>query len=101
MQYTITNEDKINISFSPVNEIEEILQNVKTIISTPKWSVPLDRSFGIDMSFLDKPATLVESLVKKEIVIAIANYEPRCRLSEVHTNINENSKVVIKVVVEL
>ena len=34
------------ISLAPESEVAEILQNVQTIISTVRGSVPLDREFG-------------------------------------------------------
>lgn len=35
------------INLAPENTVEEVLQNVAMIISTPKFSVPLDRGFGM------------------------------------------------------
>ena len=43
------------VNLSPANKYEEILQNVRTILATPVGSVPLDRDFGVDMRFIDRP----------------------------------------------
>jgi uncharacterized protein len=56
---------------------EEILQNVRYIINTPKYSVPLNRAFGVDMSILDKPINVVKAKMAAEIVSAITKYETR------------------------
>ena len=47
------------INFAPSNEVEEILQNVRTICTTAKFSVPMDRALGIDGSLIDEPVNTV------------------------------------------
>jgi len=56
---------------------EEVIQNVWTIISTTKFSVPMDREFGIDSSMLDKPTPVSKSQFTVNVVDAIRKYEPR------------------------
>lgn len=73
--------DEIHIF--PESEQVEILQNVKTILTTMKGTVPLDRDFGIDASIIDKPVTVVKPLIVKEIKEAIEEYEPRAKLVSV------------------
>ena len=65
------------IQFAPANELEEIFQNVRTILSTPKGSVPLDRAFGIDLSYLDSPTPVAEAKLTTEIIAAVKRYESR------------------------
>lgn len=43
------------INFAPENLIEEVAQNVRTICTTTKYSVPLDRLFGVEAVMLDRP----------------------------------------------
>ena len=43
------------IDFAPKDILTEIIQNVRTIISTTQFSVPLDRRFGIDGTVIDLP----------------------------------------------
>ena len=57
--------------------MDEIVQNVKVILSTRKGSVPLDRDFGVDWSVVDKPSTVAFQRLKQEIIRAIRRYEPR------------------------
>lgn len=75
MNYTVT--PLTVIDFSPSNEINEIIQNVKCIISTIKGSVPLDRDFGIYGSFIDMPQHQAQQLLRVSIIEAIETYEPR------------------------
>ena len=50
------------INMEPQTETEEIMQNVAVILATPKFSVPLDRGLGLQMTFLDKPVPAARPL---------------------------------------
>lgn len=65
------------VNLSPANKYEEILQNVRTILATPVGSVPLDRDFGVDMRFIDRPLPKAQAEISSGIVNAIRTYEPR------------------------
>lgn len=69
-----------NIVIFPASEMEEIIQNIKTILTTLQGSVPLDREFGIDPSVIDKPVNVIRPLMVKEIKEKIEQYEPRAKL---------------------
>lgn len=71
------------IHIFPADEHIEILQNVKTILTTIKGTVPLDRDFGIDATLIDKPVSVVKPLLIKEIKEALEAYEPRAKLVSV------------------
>ena len=69
-----------NIIIFPKNELEEVIQNIKTIITTLQGSVPLDRDFGIDPEIIDKPVNVIRPLLVKEIKEKIESYESRAKL---------------------
>ncbi|GAV24816.1 hypothetical protein ciss_07490 [Carboxydothermus islandicus] len=71
------------IDFAPSSEVAEILQNVRTIISTPKYSVPLNREFGVAISWLDEPLTVAQARLTAEIITAIEEWEPRVTVTQV------------------
>jgi len=71
------------VSFAPQSTLEEILQNVRTILTTLQGSVPLDRGFGIDVALIDKPVTIVRSLLTAEIIEKVELYEPRVKVKKV------------------
>lgn len=71
------------INMEPQTETEEIMQNVAVILATPKFSVPLDRGLGLQMTFLDKPVPAARPLAIGEIMDAIEEGEPRVRVKEV------------------
>lgn len=46
MAYTVKAFALEAVNLAPESTLEEILQNVAVIISTPKFSVPLERGWG-------------------------------------------------------
>lgn len=77
MEYTVSATDLTNIRLKEENRIQEILRNVAVILATPKGSVPMYRSFGVDMSFLDKPKSIAKNLAVIPVREAIEEWEPR------------------------
>lgn len=71
------------VDFGPENENLEILQNVRTILSTPQSSVPLDRDFGLPWAEVDGPISIVKAKLTSAIVESVEKYEPRVRVTEV------------------
>lgn len=81
-EYVVSTLDG-EISFAPSTTVQEIIQNVRTIITTVKGSVPLDREFGIDGSIVDKPLPVAQAMVSRDVVSAIKRYEPRAKVKKV------------------
>lgn len=71
------------IDFAPKDILTEIIQNVRTIISTTQFSVPLDRRFGIDGTVIDLPLPVAMARISAEVIRAITECEPRCRVVSV------------------
>lgn len=71
------------ISFAPENELEEILQNVRAILTTLRGSVPLDREFGLDGSVLDRPVNALRAALTTDIIETVERYEPRVKVKQV------------------
>jgi len=64
--------------------VNEVLQNVKYIVLTIIYSVPLDREFGIDASFVDKPSPRIpELIITQEVALKINLYEPRAKFRDI------------------
>ena len=68
---------KQEIDFAPSSEIAEILQNVRTILTTRLGSVPLERDFGLSWEHIDQPINVARALMKAEIIEAVERFEPR------------------------
>lgn len=80
--YRVT-DDLTEINFMPQTELEEIIQNVKTILTTVKGEVPLDRKLGVDANILDLPISAAQAKITAAIVKAINEFEPRARVKQV------------------
>jgi phage baseplate assembly protein W len=76
------NPDINEVNFAP-NPVEEVLQNVKYILITHIWSVPLRRQFFIDLSFVDQPLPIAKAMYTAEIIEKVHFYEPRAEIVEV------------------
>lgn len=63
--------------------VDEIVQNVRTILTTAQGTVPLDRDFGIDLASYDEPMNLAKARLSSAILFAITDYEPRAIVREV------------------
>ena len=81
----------------------EILQNVRTILTTPLGSVPLDRVFGIDFSMLDGPINeATRARLAAAIVNGINKHEPRCSVTKVTFQEDQlNGRLIPKVRVKI
>jgi phage baseplate assembly protein W len=80
MTYTVEGKGPAPVTFAPSSRAEEILQNVRTLLRTVKFSVPLDRALGVDFSFIDSPAPEGFAKLRAEIADAIAEGEPRAKV---------------------
>ena len=83
MAYLVNANKKPAIDYAPDTVVEEVLQNVRTIITTIKGSIPLDRAFGIDGEVIDLPINVAKAKLTNEIFRAIRIYEPRAVIESI------------------
>ena len=98
MAYIVKAYDLTKINLAPATREEEILQNVAVIISTPKFSVPLDRGLGMAQRFLDKPIQTAQPILISEVLEAVEQYEPRAQICDVTFELGERPGALIPVV---
>lgn len=77
MAYRINATDLESIVFNEDEEVASVLQNIAVILTTPRGSVPLYRSFGLSQTFLDKPTPMARVTMIAEVRDAIEEWEPR------------------------
>lgn len=53
------------------------------LLSTREGSIPLDREFGLDLNFVDRPAAAVKALYTAEVTKKVAKFIPAVRVLEV------------------
>lgn len=83
MVYELTTGSMPPINIAPATVVEEVLQNIRTIMATTKNSVPLDRDLGLDPSYLDSPMEAAKGKFASELVLGIAKYEPRAAVMNI------------------
>lgn len=71
------------VNFAPSNEVEEVIQNVAVLLGTMKYSVPYDRTLGLQASFLDATSPIAQARFNSEIVTLLKEREPRAQVIEV------------------
>lgn len=101
MIYDVLAQPVQGIDFAPASEAAEILQNLRTIITTAKYSVPLDRDFGFNAEMLDKPVNAAQAQLQSEIIMAIKTYEPRVEITSISFTGTDDGVLVPKVQVRI
>ena len=100
-EYDVVLVDAGNIDFMPSSVEREVLQNVKTICTTLKGTVPMDRELGINPVMIDEPVNIAKARITSELIEAIRKYEPRARVSEVGFDGDMNGKIIPHVKVRI
>ena len=103
MEHTVSATDLTNIQLIEEDEVKEILRNVAVILATPKGSVPMYRSFGLDMSFLDKPMNVAKNMAVIPVREAIEEWEPRATYKDImlSTDPSNPGKLTFTVQIEI
>ncbi|MBQ8699004.1 MAG: hypothetical protein IJ521_08425 [Schwartzia sp.] len=101
MAYIIKMNETPQIDFFPASVIEEVIQNVRTIVTTIKYSIPLDREFGIDGAIVDLPINVAKAKLTNEIFRAIRRYEPRAVIESISFQGEETGRLIPTVEVSI
>ena len=101
MAFVVSGKDTPQIDFAPATVADEVMQNVRTIITTIKYSIPLDREFGIDGAVVDLPIQQTMAKMSSEIFRAIKQYEPRAEIESITFEGEETGRLIPKVEVKI
>ncbi len=101
MNYIISTKDLGSITLNETDTVKSVLQNIRIILSTRQFSVPLYREFRLPMQFLDKPIPVAKVLLIAEIRDAITEFEPRANVLNVTVEIDENAPGKVHATVEV
>lgn len=96
-QYELLVDAYNPVDFAPENDALEIMQNVRTILATPKYSVPLFREFGVEDGLTDTPINTAGAKLKSEIIMAVRKYEPRAEISYIEFVPDDNGKLSLRI----
>lgn len=83
MAYRVNATDLESIVFNEDETVASVLQNIAVILTTPRGSVPLYRTFGLSQTFLDKPTPMARVMMIAEVRDAIAEWEPRATVTDI------------------
>lgn len=80
------------LKINPQTELEEIIQNVKTILSTPKGTVPLMRDFGVSWNIIDTLTPELEMKIKEEVFTQVERWEKRAKVKTISVEPSQEGK---------
>jgi hypothetical protein len=84
-----------------VEDMDDIDQCIRTILSTPKGSVPHQPDFGSDVwRYLDWPIAAARPNVVREIVDAIALWEPRVEITAVSYSVSADDPATLEIQIQ-
>ncbi|MET3831033.1 phage baseplate assembly protein W [Paenibacillus sp. DS2363] len=75
--------------------VDEIKQNIRTIIKTIMGTCPMHRSFGIDPIVIDMPTPAAAALLEVAALSAIEEYETRVQVTDIEVHIEESRLIPI------
>lgn len=91
---------KVEIQFdynSP--QSKDILRCLMTLYTTREGSQPLDRNFGLNWDFIDKPLPVAQQEYAYEVIKKTKEYETRAKVKEVKYQYEEESGKMKPIVV--
>ena len=98
MTNTALYDFKLEYTFSD-RRLAELDRQLALLLSTQVGTMPLDRDFGINMDFTDKPPQAVKSLYTAEVTKKIPQFIPWVRVQEVVWTYGEQGHIKPKVVI--
>lgn len=82
-------------------DVNEVLDNVNVILTTPEGSVPFDREFGMSVDLVDMPMNEAKSFYVVEVVTKVRKYEPRVVIDHVDFSGDVEGKLIPRVVLRI
>uniref|UniRef100_A0AAU8B6D0 IraD/Gp25-like domain-containing protein n=1 Tax=Dulem virus 34 TaxID=3145752 RepID=A0AAU8B6D0_9CAUD len=98
MTGTILYDFKLEYTFTG-DYLAELDRQLALLLSTREGTMPLDRSFGLNMDFVDMPPEAAKSLYAAEVTEKVAKFIPAVRVQEITWNRTESGKLNPKVVI--
>ncbi len=91
------NEDFV-LDPAPANIEAEIEQNVRVLLATNQYEIPLARRMGLSTDYYGKPLPVAETLLYQAIADAIEEYEPRAEIVSISFEVDNDDGVIIPIV---
>ena len=84
--------------------LRQIAQEIRTLLLTPRGSVPLDRDFGVSWEMIDSPIPAARQMYVAEVAAQIHKYIPRVRFTGIdfpETSKDESQEGLVRVRVKV
>lgn len=98
MMETVLYDFQLEYTFTG-DYLAELDRQMALLLSTREGTMPLDRSFGLNMDFVDMPPETAKSLYAAEVTEKVAKFIPTVRVKEITWNRTESGKLNPKVVI--
>jgi hypothetical protein len=79
--------------------LAELDRQLSLLLSTREGTMPLDREFGLNMDFVDRPPEIAKSLYTAEVTKKVAAFISTVRVQEVTWSRAEGGQLKPKVVI--
>lgn len=83
----------VNFSHASATLLEEIDRNLSALYSTPAGTCAGDRSYGLAIQNIGKPAPVAENLLALEIIEKTEIYEPRVTVLNISQIADHSGKI--------
>jgi phage baseplate assembly protein W len=81
------------INWSPTS-VEEVVQNVTTLLATAPGTVPLSRAMGTPQDVIDEPQSSAGARLQADVIKAVRTYEPRVSVRRVRLSADADGHLV-------
>lgn len=99
----MTTEDIYNFELESTltgNEAAQQYRRVAFLLSTIQGTLPTDREFGVDASYLGRPMEVAQALYAADVVAKVAKFVPAVKVKSVTWTGDASGKAKPKVVIE-
>lgn len=79
--------------------LTELDRQLALLLSTREGTMPLDRTFGLNMDFVDMPPEAAKSLYAAEVTEKVSKFIPAVRVQEITRSRVESGQLKPKVVI--
>lgn len=100
MSIVIDTTEQIELKINPETVVDEVLQNLWFLYSSIEYDVPLNRAFGLNATYLDKPIETAKALAMSDIFEKTELYEPRAEIVDITFKV-DYERGIIKPIVEV
>lgn len=79
--------------------LADLRRRLNLMFTTPLGTMPLERAYGIDWSFLDMPTPAAKSLFTAEVADKIQTFFPELRIEELTWTTSPGGALIPRVVI--